>query len=78
MTVYRIQITEVTSAVEPTSEWKQLADSGNPYDSGPIYGWVEVTRVRERTREVLTQEVLELDIVAVIRAVNGIKEHADA
>lgn len=63
---YRIRIVHIQPMAR--LEWKQVADSGNPRDGGAQYDYVP----SEGTKEVsiYEQEVDDLDLAAVIRAVN--------
>lgn len=73
---YRVVIEMVTVAeVGPKREYKKLADTGNERDGGPVHGYVEVPdRVETEvvTTQVFEQVVEELDLLAVVRAVNGL------
>ncbi len=53
-------------------EHKKVADTGNERDDGPQYDWVDTSCTKDFTREVLNQQVDTLDLVTVIKAVNGI------
>ena len=76
--MYKIEITK-THTVEKTrrSSWEQLrtekeADAIEGNNKG-VYGYTpEITERVEQSRNVLTQEVEELDLTAVIKALNGI------
>ena len=74
METFKIVITETITRIEDEQEYKKLADSGNQSDGGAIFGYVlkpSVTKTKEHI--VLHQEVEDLDLIAVIKAINGIK-----
>lgn len=71
--IVRVEVVEETA----TREWRQLRTDGqqDPLGKGETYGYVEPaspTVRRTREAEVLTQEVADLDLAAVIRAVNNL------
>jgi hypothetical protein len=68
---YRVTITEVAETTVTRSEWRQVADSGNPMDGGAQYRHVPLETTQTTTLDVYQQQVPTLDINAVIRAVNG-------
>ena len=69
--MYKIVITEKTLKELPHGkEWKQVgekADGSSKYDYTP-----EIIKAQEDERVLLKQELDELDLAAVIRAVNGL------
>ena len=69
---YKIKVTRVVREKETAKEWKQVADTGNKRDNGPVYACVKVPRMVTREVDMLVQEVETLDLVAVIKVVNGI------
>lgn len=64
-----------TKEVERESRFYQHNDKEPVTRIEQVYGYTpEVETVQEETREVLKQEVDELDLKAVIRAINGLAE----
>jgi hypothetical protein len=55
------------------NNWERVADSGNERDKGPIYDYAPIEEIQIDTTVVLQQNIDELDLTAVIKAVNGIK-----
>jgi hypothetical protein len=68
--MFKITITEIKPVERVTTEYQKVAETGNPRDNGPAFDYVPVTRVQDAATEVYSQTVAELDIVAVIAAVN--------
>lgn len=71
---YTITITRSDEVEAERREWKQVADSGNERDDGPVYEYVTYPGVEHESTDILKQEIRDegLDIKAVIRAINGI------
>jgi phage tail tube protein FII len=67
---YKVVITEYSNEIQlKGGEWKQGADD----TTTSTFGYTpNIERIVEVERTVLQQEVTELDMVAVIKAVNGI------
>ena len=70
--MYKITIEKIETVVGNEDEYQKIADTGNKSDGGAVYGYVtrEVER-RDRTT-VLEQEIDELDVKSVIRAINSL------
>lgn len=71
---YTITITRSDEVDAVRREWKQVADTGNERDDGAVYEYVTYNGVEHESVDILKQEILneDLDIKAVIKAVNGI------
>jgi hypothetical protein len=69
---YEVTIKRVEAVEERDREWKQVADSGNLKDGGPVYDYAYAPIVRQRERVILQQQVDQLDVNAVVLAVLGI------
>ena len=72
-TRYKIVVTKYSEEDRLTKrEWKAGADPESEREDG--YGYTpQVREIREVEREVLRQEIPELDLTAVIKAINNIK-----
>lgn len=70
--MFIIEVTEVVEQAVIRSEWMPIADTGNPKDNGPIYDYVASTRREDRKTIRYRQEQEALDLIAVIKAVNGL------
>lgn len=68
----RVTIERVTRNRVPYREWLKVADSGNPRDQGAIYEYVDSERSEAESHLLLKQELENIDIVAVIKALNAI------
>lgn len=64
---YQITIKQVTREQVKTREYKT---TGKDEKGEPTYGYVTDEKTEDVSREVYTQRVEELDLVAVINAVN--------
>lgn len=64
---FQIIIKEVTREQVKTREYKQ---TGKDEAGEATYGYVDDEKTEDVTREVYAQKVAELDLVAVINAVN--------
>ena len=71
---YKVVISRLDEVETPNREWKRLADSGNARDDGAVYGYATYVSTESRQEPVFEQVVNDLDFIAVICAVNGIKE----
>lgn len=72
---YKIVITEIERDVPYTSkEWRKLRDDEDKDPSGKneLYDYVETDALKNVEREVLRQEVDELDLRAVVAVINNI------
>lgn len=68
---YKITIEQTSREQIKTREYKQI---GVKEDGDPKYGYVDDEKTEDVKREVYSQRVDELDLVAVINAVNKGKE----
>jgi len=70
---FKIEIIRIEKEKFEDQEYKQVADTGNERDSGPVYEYVPSgTKIREIETTILEQTVEELDLHSVIRAINGL------
>ena len=69
---FEITIKRIESVNVTRQEWKQVADSGNKRDDGAVYEYVGYPDVQDADTLILQQSVKELDIPAVIKAINNI------
>lgn len=69
---YKITITKIDRVVKGESEYKKVADTGNKQDGGPVYDYVWREVEKEVETNVLTQEVDDLDLRDVIKAINNL------
>lgn len=70
---YLITIKEKTIEEFTESTYEKVADTGNEKDGRSIYDYVKHPSTRTIEREVFSQEIDDLDLVEVIKAVNKIK-----
>ena len=76
---FTVTIKENCKSTKQHQEWVRVADTGNPIGGGPVYAYAppkEIVVSVERT--LMEQTVDDLDLQAVIRAVNGMPEPAPA
>lgn len=67
--MYNINIYKVTQEKVDTSEYRQVGKN----DKGePTYDYVHDYEEKEVSRNVLSQRVEELDLIAVVKAINGL------
>lgn len=70
-TEYKITITRKTTWREDEQEYKKIAETGNPNGGGPVYGYVKKENALKAVEtDILTQTVSDLDLTAVIKAIN--------
>ena len=73
---YHIEVKEYwDDVIGDAIEWKQVADTGNEKNNGPVYEYVPkpgCVEVKERSRTLLEQTLPEIDLKAIIKAVNGL------
>jgi len=75
-TTYKIVIEEVReSEVDSQAEYQVVADSGNKRDGGVVREYVVPPGKRFKRDEtrIFFQEVGDLDLVKVIKAINGVE-----
>lgn len=71
---YKIKIIEEVEYKEQRLVYEKTADTGNVQDNGCVYGYVKAPeKTYTKDVDVLEQRVEKLDLVAVLRAINGIK-----
>ena len=70
--MYRIAIERVTRNPKTQRTWQKIADTGNMGDGGAVYGYAEYLGEEIDRVEVLKQELEEVDLKSVIRALNGL------
>lgn len=68
----QIVITEITQQERDYQSWKKVADTGNEKDNGPVYEYVQSTEINEQERVILKQELDEIDLPSVIKAINAL------
>lgn len=74
--MYRIVITKEEEKQVTTSEWKQLYDTdeqATAHGKDSMYGYAERSDVKTVSIDVLDQRVEDLDMAAVIKAVNKLQ-----
>lgn len=70
---YRVTITRVEHVRDIRREWQPQAGEPDPMKNGERqYGYAEKPTVEKVERLVLQQEVKDLDVTAVVCAINGI------
>lgn len=70
--MYQITIEKVEKKEAVGREYQKIADSGNERDGGPRYAYVEFPSQKVIETTILRQSVEELDLAAVIKAVNNL------
>ena len=68
---YKVTIEKIESLPTTQRDWKVIADTGNPKDGGRVYDYVTYPSTETKTTRLLEQQVEQLDVLAVIMAVNG-------
>ncbi len=71
-TLYRINIEKIETINSKSTEWKKVADTGNEHDKGAKYDYVICEMEKDNTTEILSQELPEIDIPKVIKAINNL------
>ena len=69
---YKVRIVKIDMRTVENQEYEKIADTGNKQDGGAVYGYVNRSMEKEFEEEILSQEVPDIDLVAVIKAVNKI------
>jgi hypothetical protein len=69
---FEITIIEHAEVVAEVKEWKQIADTGNEKDNGPVYGYVYSQGSQVLTAARLEQKIDQMDVRRVLCAVNGL------
>ena len=69
---YKISIVKVETVPIEQREWLRVADTGNPMGGGPQYAYQTFPSTATKETKVLEQQVDEVDLKAVIRALNGL------
>jgi hypothetical protein len=68
--MYKIEISKVEQVNVKKQSYEKVAETGNKRDSGPVFEYVPFDTVETRETNVLTQQVEDLDLAAVIKAIN--------
>jgi len=71
--MYRVLIEKIDTVKGTSREYQKVADSGNKHDKGPMYDYVTFESESTKTTKVLEQHVEQIDMAAVIKAVNGLQ-----
>ena len=71
--MFQITIKEITTEKVTKKEYEKISDTGNKEDDGPVYGYEDKECQEEVERIVLSQEVEEVNVEEVIKAINNIK-----
>lgn len=71
--MFKVTIKEITTKKVVNKEYEKIADTGNSEDGKSIYGYVDKEEEVRDERTVLEQEVKEIDIGEVIKAINDIE-----
>ncbi len=68
------EITIVKKVVVPIikREYERVADTGNPRDNGAMYDYVDCLGERTVETDILKQTLEDIDLPAVIKAINKI------
>ncbi len=69
---YEIKITSKKLVPTKGQTYEKVSDTGNMHGDGPTYGYVPYEGFVEREVEVLSQVVDDLDLSAVIKAINNL------
>jgi hypothetical protein len=67
--MFRVIVAEVKEVEKLEKEWQKLKDN-DVLGGEPEYGYVQTKNMVEEVNQVYTQEVEDIDLVAVIDAVN--------
>jgi hypothetical protein len=70
--MYKITIQKIEKVHSTETSYEKIADSGNERDGGSVYGYVEYPSEKNAETSVFNQTVDDLDLQAVIKAVNNI------
>lgn len=71
-TKYQVTITKIEEGEGFSSTYERIADTGNERDGGPVYAYVKKPTINTDKKVVFEQTLEDLDVTAVIRAVNKI------
>jgi len=71
-TKYQVTITKIEEGEGFSSTYERIADTGNERDGGPVYAYVKKPVISTNKNVVFEQTLEDLDVTAVIRAVNKI------
>ncbi len=67
-----LTITKRDEVKSTDRSYELLSETGNKTDDGKVWGYVEYPSVKEVDTVVLKQELEDIDVSAVIKAVNGL------
>lgn len=70
--MYKIKITKITEEPYTRKEYEKIADTGNKEDGKSVYGYVTTEDIREVENEILRQEVEEIDLKSILKAINNL------
>jgi len=70
--MFKVRIIEILEKEVENAVYEKVADSGNKYDGKAQYGYImnPIPKVVKEERDIFEQVCGDLDIVAVIKAVN--------
>ena len=74
--IFKIAITRTRlEEVVEGHKWEQMRERSDCVEGQSIFGYTpEIISTKKVDREIYTQEVTELDLASVIKAINGINE----
>lgn len=70
--IYRIKISKIETVKHIARTYEKTSDTGNKEDEGAIYQYVEYPTTKEVVTTVLKQEKEDIDISAIIKAINNL------
>ena len=71
--MYKITIEKIERYRDRCQTYKKVSDTGNERDDGPVYDYVEYEDECVKETDILKQEVEDMDVIKVIKAINGIE-----
>lgn len=69
-TIYKVNITKVETVETTGREYQKISDTGNEEDNKSVYAYVSCIKEKEIYTDIFIQECEEIDISAIIKAVN--------
>lgn len=70
--MYKVVISKIEKVTSTKEEYEKLSETGNPRDNGAMWGYVPKNVEEEVIVTVLSQTIEEIDVPAVIKAINKI------
>lgn len=70
--MFKVSVIKIETVPFERRNWEKVADSGNERDGGAVYAYATFPSTTQRETKVLEQEVEDLDLKQVIRAINGL------